>query len=88
MKTDDLRRVVLTTLGTHQDLAKYGITLQEGMSLDVYSDDADDKGQPDNLVASGAVRYDQARSRWTLEIDDKGVRHESDIAPSGRHEGE
>jgi len=46
MKVDEDRRLVLTTRGTIEDLKRLGIELQEGLRLNVYSDDADDQGNP------------------------------------------
>lgn len=61
------------------------ILLHEGMMIDVYSDDVDDKGEPDNLVASGIVernsRTGWARHiKWCCRIDSNGIRHESDLS--------
>lgn len=82
MKTDAQRRVVLTTLGTQRDLRAQGIDLREGLTLEVYSDDADDAGRPDHLLVSGVVQYDRDTERWVLEIDWDAIRHESDLGPS------
>lgn len=60
------------------------IALSEGMEIDVYSDDIDDRGQPDNLVASGVVERNSvggwtAHIKWNCRIDENGIRHESDL---------
>lgn len=78
MKTDDLRRIVLTTQGTLADLRNQSIELYEGMELSVYSDDADEVGRPDNLLVNGVVLFDKLAKRWVLEIDWDAIRHESD----------
>jgi hypothetical protein len=46
MKPDAQRRVVLTTVGTRRDLERYGIELEEGLLLHLYTDDADEDGKP------------------------------------------
>lgn len=56
MKTDAERRLLLTTRDTLEDLKRFGIELQEGLRLEVYSDDADDHGNRDDLMAEGIVR--------------------------------
>jgi hypothetical protein len=84
MKTDDLRRLVLTTLGTLADLRKHQIELREGLRLGVFGDDADDEGRPDNLLVDGTVRFDEGAGRWVLEIDWSAIRHESDVQPPGQ----
>jgi hypothetical protein len=50
-------------MGTTRDLKRYGITLREGLVLHLYMDDADDSGQPDNLIVDGVVHYDEARKQ-------------------------
>lgn len=88
MKTDDSRRIALTTFGTRQDLTKYGIALREGMVLHVYSDDVDENGRPDNLLAEGVVHFDAVRKRWVLAIDWNRLVHESDSPPATRSDVE
>jgi hypothetical protein len=78
MKTDDARRLVLTTLGTLNDLKKNNLELHEGMTLNVYSDDADDAGNRNDLFVDGVVKYDPEMKRWVLEIDWNAISHESD----------
>jgi hypothetical protein len=61
------------------------VRLHEGLEIDVYSDDVDDHGKPDSLVASGLVERNQntivfTQVKWCCRIDDNGIRHESDIA--------
>ena len=73
---------------TSTDRAGNLITLAEGMALTAFDDDEDDAGNPDDLFASGIVipapGFAACRgSRWFLEIDADGVRHESDLAIDG-----
>jgi len=82
LRTDDVGRILLVKNGTLQDLERYGIKLQEGLVLSVYSDDADDAGNRDNLVTEGVVHYDAATARWVLEIVGNSVKHESDLSTS------
>jgi hypothetical protein len=78
MKKDTLGRILLTTLGTLEDLRKQRVELHEGMQLNVYTDDADDQGSADNLLAEGTVHYDQEARCWVLELNEDSIRHESD----------
>jgi hypothetical protein len=60
------------------------ILLREGLAIDVYSDDLNDRGKPDNLIASGIVeRHSSAgwakEIKWCCRIDAQGIRHESEI---------
>jgi hypothetical protein len=60
------------------------VTLQDGMAVTAYMEDADEHNNPEFLVASGIVRPSPRSlqcygSRWVLEIDDKGVRHVRDL---------
>jgi hypothetical protein len=77
-KRDGSKRLLLTTVGTREDLQRYKIDLQEGMILSVYSDDAGANGKTDNLLADGVVHYDAENSRWVLDIDWGRISHESD----------
>jgi hypothetical protein len=59
------------------------VLLHEGMQVLAYDEDADDEGNPDNIIATGTVArapdwLDHTGSRWMLSLDDRGVRHESD----------
>ena len=60
------------------------VTLHPGLHLTAYMDDADENGNPDNLIASGIVEpspeWLRCRgSKWILVIDEAGVRHESEL---------
>lgn len=64
------------------------ISLKEGMHITAYDLDADDDGNPDNLLASGVVEPSPESlrchgSRWVLQIDSNGCRHESDLQSRG-----
>lgn len=78
MKTDDEGRLLLVCLGTLRDIEAQGIELREGLVLHVYSDDADERGKRDDLVAEGTVRFHGVRRTWVLEIDPNGIRNASD----------
>lgn len=71
-------RVILTTLGTRQDLQKHGITLEEGLVLDFWMDDGDADGNPDALYFRGAVHYDEQESRWIAFVNPDDVYHASE----------
>jgi diguanylate cyclase (GGDEF)-like protein len=75
---DDENRLRLTCAGTRQDLERQGIELREGLRLTLYTDDANDEGQPDKLVADGIVQYNQGEKCWVAAIDWNAIRHESD----------
>jgi hypothetical protein len=60
------------------------IHLREGLAVTAFDEDADERGNRDDLVASGRVEPapDWLRcngSKWVLKIDENGVRHESDV---------
>jgi hypothetical protein len=62
------------------------VLLQAGLVIDIYSDDLDDQGKPDNLIATGVVERNSAMGwakdiKWCCRIDAMGIRHESDIDP-------
>jgi hypothetical protein len=83
---DDANRLRLTCAGTLRDLERQGIRLQEGIVLTLYTDDADDRGRPDELRVEGIVHYDEGERCWVAAIDWGAIRHASDetTQPAGR----
>ena len=75
---DDANRLRLTSAGTVQDLARYDIELREDLALTFYTDDANDDGETDELLADGEVHYDPAGRCWVAVIDWSALRHASD----------
>lgn len=75
-------------MGTLQDLERQGIQLQEGLLLTLYTDDADDQGQPDELRAEGVVHYDGGEQCWAATIDWAAIRHASDEAAEDARQSE
>lgn len=74
---DDQNRLRLTAQGTRDDLARHGIRLQEGLRLTFYTDDADDDGNPDNLLADGTVQRNEQEQCWGAAVDWNALRHAS-----------
>jgi hypothetical protein len=77
-KVDDDGRLMLTTVGTREDLERNHIELSEGLVLTFYTDDLDDKGNRDDLVISGKARYDHEAERWVAEVDWSLLKHASE----------
>ena len=77
-KLDDENRIVLTTLGTKEDLQRLGIELAEGMPLTFYMDDADDEGNSDDIMVDGAAHFSAADSCWVAAVDWDAVYHASE----------
>jgi len=71
--------VILTTIGTHRDLEKYGIALEEDLALTFYMDDSDENGDPDNLIFSGIVHFDEVNQHWVAKIDWDQIKRESKL---------
>ena len=65
------------TKGTFDDLAEGGITVLEGMRLKFYDSDADEGGQPDDLLFEGSAHFIPDRG-WGAIIDAKSFHWESD----------
>jgi hypothetical protein len=68
----------LTSTGERVDLC-------EGLAIEVYSDDNNDRGEADNLIASGIVEHNSTigwaqHIKWNCRIDSKGIRYESDLS--------
>ncbi len=75
---DDANRLRLTCAGTWQDLERQQIELRDGLRLPFYTDDADDDGNPDELLVDGVVHYDSVGQVWVATVDWQAVRHTSD----------
>jgi hypothetical protein len=67
----------LDRVGTIRDLAESGLTLTEGMKVGFWMDDANERGENDNLIFEGTVHFDSQRQRWYALIDGTSFRHES-----------
>jgi len=60
------------------------VTLKSGMAVTVFDEDENEKGERDDIVASGIVEpspdWLQCKgSRWALRLDARGVCHQSDL---------
>jgi hypothetical protein len=77
---DDANRLRLNCVGTLQDLERQGVRLTDGLIVTFYTDDADDRGQPDEMRAEGVVHYDAVQSCWVAEVDWNNIWHASDEA--------
>ncbi len=75
---DDDNRLHLNCVGTLQDLEQQGVRLTDGLVVTLYTDDADDRGQPDEMRAEGVVHFDKAQQCWVAEIDWDRLWHASD----------
>jgi hypothetical protein len=75
---DDANRLRLTCVGTLQDLESQGVELKDGLVLTLYTDDADDHGQPDEMLVEGLVQYNDIEKCWVAEINWRNLRHASD----------
>ena len=71
-------RLRLNCLGTTDDLARQAITLHDGMALTLYSDDADEKGQLDELLVDGVASFSNEENCWVATIDWSAIHHASD----------
>jgi hypothetical protein len=76
--------VALSKDDTRFALTGDAILLRDGLAIEVYSDDVNDKGEPDNLIASGVVERNSktdwsSHIKWCCRIDSNGIRHESDL---------
>jgi hypothetical protein len=76
---DDENRVRLDTAGTRHDLARLGLQLADGLSLTLYTDDADEGGRPDDLLVDAVIRVGDDRG-WVAQADWATLRHVSDEA--------
>jgi hypothetical protein len=76
-------RLRLNCNGTADDLNRQQVRLREGLVLTLYADDADERGQPDDLEAEGVVEFSSEENCWVARIDWARVRHASERGGSG-----
>ena len=74
----------LSHADTSVDAAGATVSLYAGMVVTAFDYDADERGNRDDLIASGMVEPAPEwlacnGSKWVLRIDSSGVRHESEI---------
>jgi hypothetical protein len=75
---DDENRLRLTCAGTVADLERHHVQFRDGMAATFYMDDADDAGNPDDILVDGIIHYDSAQGFWVAVTDWSSVRHASD----------
>ena len=75
---DGQNRIRLTTLGSVSDIARLGIQLRDGLHLTITTDDADDDGNSDDLMADGVIRYNEKEKCWVAQIDWSNVQNRSE----------
>lgn len=78
-RLDEDNRILLTTIGTQQDLQRLGIELQDGMALTFYMDDADEAGNADDIMIDGMAHFSALEKRWVGVVDWNEVYHASDL---------
>ncbi len=75
--------VLLSVGDIMTDSSGEAVSLREGLEVVVYTDDTDDNGNVDNLVANGVVERNTSTTgwaghvKWCCRIDSSGIRHES-----------
>ena len=84
MVTDDI--ALLSKDDTKADSMGSIITFYEGLPVSLYSDDASNSGETDNLIFEGiAIKYDLKSNpewwhvKWCVRIDWNSLMHESDM---------
>lgn len=76
---DNRSRVPLDYPGTAADLSHYDLELHDGMSITLYTHDATETADPDDLVTRGTVERDDEAQRWFVTFDWRSLVHVSDL---------
>jgi len=76
--------VLLSKSDIKLDSQGNAVSLEEGMSIDVFMDDLDAAGNVDNLIAAGVVELNRSDDwsrhvKWCCRIDEKGIRRQSEL---------
>jgi hypothetical protein len=69
------RFVLLTSDETHQDLSRLGISLTNGLELQMWAADADAAGDPDPALFEGIALWDPERDCWVADVQWWTERH-------------
>ena len=80
----------LSHSGTARDDSGNIVQLSAGMIVIAFDHDVNERGERDDLVASGTVEPSPEwlrckGSRWVLRIDEAGVRNQSDVVGATSH---
>lgn len=76
--------VLLSTSDVAVDKDGHEVRLSSGMEVDISSEDLDERGNVDDLVASGRVEINPDRDgwsahvKWCCRIDEAGIRRRSE----------
>lgn len=79
LQKSDAHGNVPASVGTHRDMFLLRLQLVEGMRVGIYDYDVDDHGRDDCWTGEATAVYDHDADRWTFEVDEATLRHESDI---------
>ena len=60
------------------------IELKEGMTVEIYMDDENERNEKDNLVATGIVELNTEKEwakncKWNCRINENGIQRESEL---------
>jgi hypothetical protein len=64
--------------GQSQIITRLGIQLRDGLNLTVRADDADDSGNPDDLMADAVIRYNEDDKCWVAQVKWEEVKNRSE----------
>jgi hypothetical protein len=77
--------VSLTTFGSQENLRRRCLTLNEGLRLNLYMDDASGEGAWDDLVVSGTVQRHPVWGSWVALVERAQIKHVSEIVGDPDH---
>ncbi len=71
--------VRLNSSATQDDLQKQGVLIREGSEIAFWTDDGDDKGNPDPLLFTGKLHRDEDSHQWVAVTEWAGFRSASEL---------
>lgn len=81
---------LLSKTDTRLDSDGNTIALTNGMNISIYSDDLNDRGERDYLIAEAVVERNTTslgwgtNVKWCCRVDRDGIKHESDLRGSSK----
>jgi hypothetical protein len=73
--------VRLLCKGTLDEIERNNVVLSNGLKLLLWTEDEDEKGNPDNLVVEAIVEFDEDENCWVAVYEGKTIKHESEFNP-------
>jgi hypothetical protein len=73
--------VRLSCKETLDEIERNNVVLSDGLKILLWTEDEDEKGNPDYLVVEAIVKFDEDENCWVAFYEGKTIKHESEFNP-------